>query len=274
MIKLQLLVIFLLSTSVYASPIKVVTSITPLASIVAMIAGDKAEISSIIVNTGCPHHYTMKPSDIKQSKNADLFVYVDDKFDVFAAKLLPNISGKILHIGDLKDLKIQNSNWHLWLLPHNAVIIMRAVATMLCEISPENQELFKRNLALNISKMHELEQRRNRILRDVHHPILLSDSVEYLFVDSSSRVQKFYQHYEYLSLKAVSNLSALAQEHDVCFIVDNHHITQYRKLFDQAIAIVGISAESWNISDSLNDLYYKEYDKILDTIHSVCSTQK
>jgi zinc transport system substrate-binding protein len=90
--------------------LQIVTSITPLASLVAMIAGDKAEVSTMASDQGCPHHHALKPSDISRLSNTDLFIYIDDDFDAFATKLLPKFHGRALRISDIQGLKLVRNN--------------------------------------------------------------------------------------------------------------------------------------------------------------------
>src|SRR6476659_2164906 len=85
------IIIFLLfcNLSAIAAQLQIVASNGPIASIIAVIAKDKAQITSICnSNNVCPHHYSIKPNQLKDFKNADLIVYIDDSFEVFIPKLL------------------------------------------------------------------------------------------------------------------------------------------------------------------------------------------
>ena len=59
-----ILIITLFNTQVIARP-KIVTSITPLASIAAMLLDDLAEITVIAASNSCPHHFHPIPSSLK-----------------------------------------------------------------------------------------------------------------------------------------------------------------------------------------------------------------
>ena len=274
MFKFRVLFIFIILSSYEASAtrVKVVTSITPIASLVSMIAEDKVEISSIAKDQGCPHHYTMKPSDLKLFQNVDLFIYIDSKFDSFTDKIIPKIQGHILGISTLDGIRIENNNWHLWLLPKNAMIILESITQSLCAISQENQALFKRNLAVNLKKMEQLERERVQSIGNITQAVLLSDSAEYLFLDTHSNYEKFYQNYENLSIKARATLLDLKKK-GACFIANNHNSELYRKLLGPDATIATISTENWTISNPLKLLYYREYTEILDTVVRICSTR-
>ncbi|MES2215355.1 MAG: metal ABC transporter substrate-binding protein [Pseudomonadota bacterium] len=251
----------------------IVTSITPVASLASMIAGGRAKVINIANDPGCPHHYSLKPSDIKNFENADLFIYIDEKFDGFAAKILPQIYGHVLHIGGIAGLKIENNNWHLWLLPQNAMIILEEITKLLCQISPENKAFFEHNLALNIEKLQQLELKRQSVMSSISDTIILSDSVEYLF-DQSTKCTKFYQSYEHLSVKAMNDLSGLSKKSNLCFITDGQSLGRYRKLLGRSAHLIGISSENWAPLGALDTLYFREYDKILDEIKAGCRSSE
>jgi zinc transport system substrate-binding protein len=268
--KVFVLLTICLASSAYAKQLKIVTSITPLASLASMIVDDVAEISSITNDAGCPHHHTLKPSDIKRFNDADLFIYIDDKFDNFVVTILPQVRGQVLRVSNLRGLKIENGNWHLWLLPQNAITILENITDLLCQLLPEKKSIFEHNLALHLEKMNQLELRRLNAMHNIHKAIVLSDSAQYLFLDSDTRYEKFYKNYEHLSVKATSILSNLVKEKYTCFISDTQNLLGYRKLLGQDAKLVGINTENWIVSDTLNLLYYKEYDGILDAIINKC----
>ncbi|MFU7503349.1 MAG: metal ABC transporter solute-binding protein, Zn/Mn family, partial [Candidatus Tisiphia sp.] len=83
------MIITLFNYAAFASgKVKIVTSITPLAAIIAMLVKDQAEIVAIANNDDCPHHYNLKPSDLKKVKDADIVFYIDEQFDGFVGKLM------------------------------------------------------------------------------------------------------------------------------------------------------------------------------------------
>ena len=90
--KLLLSLILISSFSANAKP-KIVTSITPIASLVSMLTQDEAEVIAINVSSGCPYHYQMKPSDKQKIFDAKILIYIDEGFDSFAAKLAEKFKG-------------------------------------------------------------------------------------------------------------------------------------------------------------------------------------
>jgi zinc transport system substrate-binding protein len=260
-----LLMILLISPHASYAKIKVVTSITPLASLVAMIAGDRVEISNLASGDACPHHYSLKPSDIKNAKDADLFIYIDDGFDLFAKSLLTQSHAKILKISEIGGLKLEKNNWHLWLLPENAMAILRAVASYLKELTPDDMIFFENNLALHLDRMAALESQRSKSLHSELKFTLLSDSADYLFFGADA--SKLHQHDEYSSLKIIDELPKLSK--DRCFIIStSQSYDKYRNLLGTDAHIAQLDTENWATSLDLAELYYARYEEMLKVIEA------
>lgn len=266
---------FLIFLLIIASPFKanailkekllITTTISPISSLASMIAGDKAEISTILSSSGCPHHYFLKPSDLEKMDNSDLFIYIDEDFDVFARPLLSKFNKDSIKISSLDGIKIIGNNLHLWLLPENAIIILKKIASKLSEILPEHQLYFQKNLEIHIKKMHSLSVKRIGLKNaDI---VLLSDSAEYLFYDIDNVITQYQS--EYSSVKSIKQLRNLSLENR-CFIISlDQDIAKYQKLLGNKI--VSISTENWQVNGTLESLYYREYEGILHLILSQCA---
>lgn len=256
----------------FGSDISVVTSITPIASLVSMIGGQNVKVFSVLTNAQCPHHYTLKPSDISHIKDANLYLYIDQNFDIFAKRFAYDKKHTI-EISKLRDIVIEGNNLHLWLLPKNAEIILGAIAQTLSDIAPHLQKIFESNLSHSLDEIAKLEARRVRILQNTNHINLLSDSAEYLFL-KSNKYRKLYNGHDSLGVKSINHLSRIKNDKDTCFVADAENVRRYKHILGESL--IGIDTENWAISpsDSLELLYYKKYSEILDKIESACSSLK
>lgn len=263
--------LFLLPSLAYAK-INVAVSITPVASLIAMVAGDKAEVSVIAKTEDCPHHYALKPSDLKSAERADLFVYIDDEFDAFAKLLLAKSNAKIFKISETPGLRLIPHNWHLWLLPENAQVILESAEKMLSEILPENESFFKSNLKRSLEQIKGLEKRRQGIINSDTRFILLTDSAEYLFMDTKSSVVKLYMHSDYSSLKMLNRLKDT--DNTACYVISlEQDLGKFRHLLGAQAQIIQLATENWGESRDLENLYYKEYEAILFSLSKLKSLQ-
>ena len=69
-------------------PVKVVASIKPLQLIAASLLGDSAETTLLISADNSPHHYNMKPSDVRRLQDADLVIWAGPDLERFLVKPL------------------------------------------------------------------------------------------------------------------------------------------------------------------------------------------
>jgi zinc transport system substrate-binding protein len=265
-----LIMILLISPHASYAKIKVVTSITPLASLVAMIAGDRVEISNLASGDACPHHYSLKPSDIKNAQEAELFIYIDQRFDLFAKSLLTKSHAKILQVSEIVDLRIEKDNWHLWLLPENAMAILRVLVNYLNLIAPDDKIFFEHNLSRALTKLQELEELRLKVLSKGRF-ILLSHSADYLFFGAD--FSKLHQDDQYGSLRIIDELATMPK--DRCFIISSgQSYDKYQNLLPKNSHIAQLETENWVISGSLVDLYYQRIQEMLKAIKGCNDTRR
>lgn len=180
-----------LTTPAFAQKLKIVTSIPPIASLVAAIAADKADISILVPAHTSPHNFSLKPSDAKSLQNADLVFWVDGNLEVFLKKAnvtLPN-SALIIALADQPGVTVLNAreielaqqhatddehddnqnehhdheghehaehDLHIWLDPINAQNIARSIEQALRTIDPENADHYRKNLNGTITKLADL----------------------------------------------------------------------------------------------------------------------
>lgn len=267
--KLFFVMIMIFSLNSLASAkIKVVTSITPIASLFAMVGGDDIDITILSKSDGCPHHHSLKPSELRNIENADILAFIDKNFEGFMIPVISKSNGRIFEISKIPNLIVSNNNWHIWLLPSNTMLILKSILELLVELRPENVASFQNNYDEGIRILKGLENKRLSILKINVSYILLSHSAEYLFYNFSN-IKKMYQS-DYTSIK---NLNILEKEKVsdqlCCFVLDaNQHMKTYSNLLGTKAHIISINAENWSNSYILDSLYYNEYDKILDTIAS------
>lgn len=261
--KVTLLYIIFFSFASYAKP-KIVTSITPIASIAAMLVKDKAEIESLAVNSGCPHHYNLKPSDLNKVKNADIAIYIDKEFDGFADKLINNHANTIIKISDIKDLKIIKDNWHIWLDLDNVQILTKKFAKIFIEKFPDLQADINNNLEVAIKELQDLQKTKNSELDSLKDVILLNDSSEYFFVNTNISTEKLYSDSQ-KSLRYLSKLDSLIKEsNNKCLILSTEQNPNlYNKL---NVKTVILNSENWNIKNIDSGSYRNQYLRMINQV--------
>ncbi len=262
-----------------ATPPKIVTSITPIASIISMITKDVAKIVAIDASNGCPHHYHVRPSDKEKIDNAKLLVYIDDHFDSFSKHLFADSQEEVIQISDLESINFTDSNgqknWHFWLSLDNILKLNNEFVSILSKKFPDlktdiikNQDNFK-------MKIRSLAESKKSALKSISTLVLLSDSLEHFFteIDQNTKIIKLYQK-QYPSLKYLSKIEkTLNSDSNQCIVIDNTQDPTLYKKFNKKI--IQLESENWSVKDfnsEISDLFYTKYTNLINQLQD-CITR-
>ncbi len=138
-------------------PIKILTSIPPLASVARELAGDDAQIKSLINKTADPHSFELKGSDAKLIDIVDIVLLVGDGYEPWSAGIKPH---KILSVAQSLDYlyeKLPNNN-HYWVDPTAMIFLSQKLAERLSQLRPRRTEEFKSKQQLFEQKMIALDR--------------------------------------------------------------------------------------------------------------------
>lgn len=255
-------------TSYASNKPNIVTTITPISSIVAMLVSDKVNIKTIANSNDCPHHYNLKPSDLKKIDNSDIVIYIDDNFDGFIGKLTKTRNKYLIKISDIKNLHIleenNHKNWHIWLDLNNVKIIMQYLAKVISKTIPELQDDINKNLSNAIEKLTKLEEIKKHKLHAIQDIIMLSDSMKYFFANSNVKVLKLYSGTQ-KSLRYIGKLKKLVEQaENKCITISNE---QDPRIYDKVNAkVITLESENWNIDNIDSDTFYNQYFQIITQI--------
>ncbi|MDO6594070.1 zinc ABC transporter substrate-binding protein ZnuA [Neptuniibacter sp. 1_MG-2023] len=91
--------IFLLSPMLIAQErLQLVTSVKPLQLVAHAIVADLGEVDLLIPPGASPHHYSLKPSDIRTLQKADLVIWVGPEMEQFLEKALQRSERPVLQL--------------------------------------------------------------------------------------------------------------------------------------------------------------------------------
>lgn len=258
------------SSQIITQP-KIVTSITPIGSIIAMVTRDAAQIVAIDASSGCPHHYHMKPSDKDKVNNANMMVYIDNHFDGFAGRLFEGFQGKVIKISDIKSVNLKGSsdkiNWHIWLDLNNALALQEEVVSYLSSEFPAIKDAVLSNLEESRAQIVELMKLKADALKSVGELVVLSNSLEHFFTGSDAKITKLYQKSN-SSLNDFAKLdNTLNVDSDLCIVLDS---TQDPKAYEKYNKkIVQLESENWVLDDCMHGdskLFYNKYINIINNL--------
>ena len=141
--------------SAYAERLKVVTSFTILADMAAQVAGDAADVVSIIKPGAEIHGYQPTPGDLRRAIDADLILWNGLHLEIWFQQFLD-------HLGDVPSVRLTEgiepitikegasmaqSNPHAWMGQETAMIYIDNIEGALRQHDPKNAALYAANAA-------------------------------------------------------------------------------------------------------------------------------
>ena len=162
---------FLLSTTYIFSNMNAVVSIVPEQTFVKAIAGEKVNVSLMVLPGNSPHTYEPKPSQMIEIAKADLYFAIDVEFEqVWLPKfkdlnpnmqiidLADNIEKIYMHETEHDGHDHEGEDPHIWTAPANVKIIAQNIYAALLKNDPENTAYYKRNLAIFLASVDETDR--------------------------------------------------------------------------------------------------------------------
>jgi zinc transport system substrate-binding protein len=199
-----LLLTFAMSVSVQAQvQPRVLTSIKPLQLIAAAVQDGVGQPEVLLPPGASPHHYALRPSDVRRVREADLLYWIGPDLESFLPRVLegrskPNVAVQdvpgmtLRHFGDSHaekadahhdhadhadhgqladqhdhDHRPGSLDAHLWLLPANGQVIARKMAADLAQLDPTNAARYQANAEAFAQRLDALDQRLKKRLSDL-----------------------------------------------------------------------------------------------------------
>ena len=176
------LVCLLFTSSTHAAKLKVVTTLSDLASLAATVGGDRVEAESLARGYQDPHFVEPKPSFVLKLHGADVLIVAGLELEIgylpplldqarnekirptgagyldasAGCDILDKPTGQVTRaMGDVHPY----GNPHYWLDPKNGLVIARAIATKLTALDPAGAAEYAKNLADFEAKLRAGEAR-------------------------------------------------------------------------------------------------------------------
>ena len=102
---------WLVAASAFAEP-RVLTSIKPLQLIAAAVQDGVGTPDVLLPAGASPHHYTLRPSDLRQVKEADLVYWIGPDLEGFLPTVLEGRKGKSVAVQDMQGLHTARRHAH------------------------------------------------------------------------------------------------------------------------------------------------------------------
>ncbi|MBX3731513.1 MAG: zinc ABC transporter substrate-binding protein [Verrucomicrobiae bacterium] len=165
-----------------ARRLRILTSIAPLYSWAANVAGDAAEVENLLPADVGPHDYQFRPRDLRKIRSADIILLnglgLESWFartiaveDPTAAKKVVEVAAGVpeallihevpaIHLGDSSEPHLHQgpANPHLWLDPWFARHAVTNLLRALREADPQRAPEFERNASRYVTRLDTLER--------------------------------------------------------------------------------------------------------------------
>jgi len=192
----------------FAAP-QVVATIAPLSGIAAAVAAGRAEVALLLPPAESPHLHQLRPSEAQRLAQADIVLWVGPQLEGPLARAIAALAGRaeLLTATELSGVRLLplrtphahaeeegpeegEEAWpggthavdpHLWLDPHNAVVIARALVEALIRRDPEGADSYRAALSAFDARVAQVVAELERLLDPVRErPFLVAhDSFQY-----------------------------------------------------------------------------------------------
>ena len=238
----------------HSQTVDVVSTIKPVHMLVSAIAGKHLNVVQLIPDGASPHHYALKPSNIRQLQYARLILQIDPDLEQFLNKSLQKLpkTTPLLALAQLEGIQLHDLNQrkqpdashdsahssahshhtsakdlHIWLDPNNAIVMSRAIADQLKKIDPAHQQDYAANLQQLITRIQAVDQRLYAQLKPIQQtPILVFHNAWHYF-ERHYGIQQVnsigMSAIKQLSLAKVQSIQTLLHEKKIRCVLDEYH---------------------------------------------------
>ncbi|CAD5106674.1 zinc ABC transporter substrate-binding protein [Zestomonas carbonaria] len=184
--------LFCALTATAQAEVRLLTSIKPLQLIAAAVQ-DGAGTPDVLLPPGAsPHHYALRPSDVRRVAEADLLYWIGPDMEGFLPRVLSGRRAPSVAVQELPGLHLRHFaehhdeeghddhdhdhrpgslDAHLWLLPANARVIAAKMVADLIAADPAGAERYQANLAAFETRLEALDARlKQRLARQAGKP--------------------------------------------------------------------------------------------------------
>jgi zinc transport system substrate-binding protein len=224
----------------------IVTTIKPLYMLTRALAGEHLTVAQLIPDGASPHHYALKPSNIRQLQQAKLILRIDESLEQFLNKALQQLPADIpqlalsqvggiqlreinahaVHVDHLAE-QAHHHDLHIWLDPDNAIAMSRAITDQLKKVDPQHHAAYASNLQQLITKIRAVDQRLKDTLSPIQNtPILVFHNAWGYFEAHYGITQvntMTMQATQQLSLAKMQSIRATIQQKNIACLINEQY---------------------------------------------------
>lgn len=137
---------------------RVLVTISTFLSFARAVAGDRADVATLVPVGASPEEFQPTPADIEKLHRADLLIENGLGLETWLARTIDNAKNdKLVVVTATDGLPVTAGNPHLWMDPERARGYVRAIARALETRDPAGKAIYERNAAAYDVRLRRLE---------------------------------------------------------------------------------------------------------------------
>lgn len=182
----------------WAEAPRVVATVKPLHSLVAMVLDGVSDPYLVVRGASSPHGHALRPSDAKALADADVVFWIGPELETFMVKPLETLSASARVVGLMKvgeqhgETKVDadtrthgegqahgqghehgGSDPHIWLSPEHAVGMIERIADVMATIVPAQAARINKNRDRAIDELIDVDAEVRRLVSPMHDEYLV-----------------------------------------------------------------------------------------------------
>lgn len=148
---------------------RVVATTTQLGDFARAVGGDRAKVVQVLQPNTDPHDYEPRPSDVRETANADVVLVNGDHLDRWMGDVLEAAGGdpKVVDLGAVVPVKVAGESEgpeasrfdaHWWHDPRNVQAAVSAIRDALTRVNPGARDVYARNAAAYLARLRSLDR--------------------------------------------------------------------------------------------------------------------
>ena len=183
--------------------LRIISTVFPPYDLAKQIVGENAEISILLPPGSESHTYEPSAKEILEIQNCDIFLYIGGENEQWAEKLISANNSKgvktvklIDCVNKLEETDIQEdeeeehheeheheTDEHIWTSPKNEQLMLSAVYDAICEVDPDNKEVYTKNKDSYNKQLTELDKEYEEAISGAKNKtIILADKFPFRYL--------------------------------------------------------------------------------------------
>ena len=237
-----------------AEPLRIITDIPPVQSLVLQVVGDRGSVDVLLDQNADPHHFQLRPSQARLLASADALIWISEEMTPWLDRVIQANGDTLVHLPllhedihtdtDQEEIDHHHEDPHFWLDPEEAVEMLDKIETKLVELDPEGAAIYAENADRAVDRLLDMEG-------DIAD--MLSGVQDIPFVVTHDGYRYFVRHFgltqvgtlsdihdSAASVKTVSNLAQLAETGGIkCVFGEVGESSKLAKVLVEAGAVQG-----------------------------------